>query len=179
MGGHGVAKESETGRTTRLIELVTRLFYGVTALSFAVFACSLVGIAISNLVRATFFEHALLQQTLESIGLITIALAVFDVGRFLIEEEILRDRELRSATEARRTLTKFFSIIIIAVCLEAIVLVFEKKSEQVETMIYPTALLAVGVFALIGLGLFQRLSAPARQQDGAAAKAANQQPDKA
>jgi hypothetical protein len=157
-------------RSQRAIDLLALLFYAVTALALALFAVSLLGIAVANLARGVLAEAALLGQTLESIGLVVIALAVFDLAKFLVEEEILRDRELRSAREARQTLTKFFTIVIIALSLEALVLVFEAKTDGVALILYPTALMAVGVLALVGLGLFHRLSTPppGRADDAAA-----------
>jgi len=61
-----------------------------------------------------------------------VAMAVFDVSRFLLEEEVFRNRELGSPTEARVTLTKFFVIISIAVSLEALVFIFDaaKKTSR-------------------------------------------------
>ncbi len=47
---------------------------------------------------------------------------------------------------------------IIILSLEAILLVFETKLERVSDLIYPTALMAVAVGALVGLGVFLRLS---------------------
>ena len=53
----------------------------------------------------------------------------------------------------------FVTIVIITLALESIVLVFETKLEDIQNLLYPTALMAVAVLALIGLGAFQRLSA--------------------
>jgi hypothetical protein len=39
------------------------------------------------------------------------------------------------------------------------VLLFETKLQNIRELIYPTLLMAVGVMALVGLGLFQRFSA--------------------
>ena len=61
----------------------------------------------------------------------TIAIAVFEVGKFMVEEELIRERQLRSVLEARRSLTKFVTIVIITLSLEGLVLVFETKLEHV------------------------------------------------
>ena len=89
---------------------------------------------------------------------VTIAIAVFEVGKFMVEEELIRERQLRSVLEARRSLTKFVKIVIITLSLEGLVLVFETKLEHVAELIYPTALLMVAVLAVVGLGVFQRLT---------------------
>jgi hypothetical protein len=137
----------------------SKIFYGVAALVLVVFSATLLFVAVSHLLSAVLRQQDVLHQTLESIGLVTIAIAVFEVAKFLVEEELIRERQLRSVLEARRSLTKFLTIIIITLSLEAIVLVFETKLERVADLIYPTALMAVAVAAVIGLGLFQRLSA--------------------
>jgi len=60
-----------------------------------------------------------------------IAIAVFDFAKYFIEEEVIRGREMRLMSEARRSLTKFISTISIAVFIEGLVLVFQ-VSKQAE-----------------------------------------------
>jgi hypothetical protein len=137
----------------------SKLFYVVAAVVLVVFAITLLVVALWHLLATAVQRGDLLHQTLESIGLVTIAIAVFEVAKFLVEEELIRERQLRSVLEARRSLTKFLTIIVITLSLEAIVLVFETKLERIADLIYPTALMAVAVLAVVGLGLFQWLSA--------------------
>jgi hypothetical protein len=96
---------------------------------------------------------------LAAIGYVVIAMAVFDVAKYFVEEEVIRGREMRSATEARRSLTKFVSTIAIAVFIEGLVIVFQASKERLPEMLYPTALLLTAIVIVIGLGIFQRLSA--------------------
>lgn len=146
-------------RWYRLVELASRAFFAGAATLLGLFSLSLLCVAAYQLIHALLAGGSVLHPILESIGLITIAVAVFDVAKFLVEEELISERQLRSVIEARRSLTKFFTIIIIIVALEAIVLLFETKLENVRDLVYPTMLMAVGVLALVGLGLFQHLSA--------------------
>jgi hypothetical protein len=101
---------------------------------------------------------------LSGIGYVVIAIAVFDVAKFVIEEEVVLGREKQSAGEARRSLTKFVSTIAIAVFLEALVTVFRVSTETVSDMLYPTLLLVAGTALIVGLGLYQRLSATVEEQ---------------
>ena len=96
---------------------------------------------------------------LAAIGYVVIAMAVFDVAKYFIEEEVIRGRELREAAEARRSLTKFVSTIVIAVFIEGLVTTFQASKDDVPTMLYPTALLLTAILIVVGLGVFQRLSA--------------------
>jgi hypothetical protein len=96
---------------------------------------------------------------LESIGYVVIAMAVFDVAKYFVEEEVIRGREMRLASEARRSLTKFISTIAIAVFIEALVMVFRQGGQDVSLILYPVAVLVTGILIILGLGVYQRLSA--------------------
>jgi hypothetical protein len=96
---------------------------------------------------------------LAGIGYVVIAMAVFDVAKYFVEEEVIRGREMRSAAEARRSLTKFISTIAIAIFIEGLVIVFQASKQNLPEMIFPTALLLVAIVIVIGLGVYQRLSA--------------------
>jgi hypothetical protein len=142
-----------------ILAVGSKLFFVAAATVLVTLSVSLLGVAGWQLGRAAVTGGDVLHQALESIGLVTIAIAVYEVAKFLVEEELIRERQLRSVLEARRSLTKFFTIVIIVLSLEGIVLVFETKLERVADLIYPTALMAVAVAAMVGLGLFQRLTA--------------------
>src|SRR6476620_585282 len=96
---------------------------------------------------------------LSAIGYVVIAMAVFDLAKYFIEEEVIRGRELREAAEARRSLTKFVSTIAIAVFIEGLVITFQASKDDLPSMLYPTALLLTAILIVVGLGVFQRLSA--------------------
>ena len=96
---------------------------------------------------------------LAGIGYVVIAMAVFDVAKYFIEEEVIRGREMRTAAEARRSLTKFISTIAIAIFIEGLVIVFQASKDHLPDMLYPTALLLTAIVIVVGLGAYQRLSA--------------------
>ena len=108
---------------------------------------------------------------LSAIGYVVIAIAVFDFAKYFIEEEVIRGREMRVMSEARRSLTKFISTISIAVFIEGLVLVFQVSKQDVEKMLYPTGLLLTAILIVVGLGIYQRLSAEVEQKVEAADKA--------
>ena len=101
---------------------------------------------------------------LSAIGYVVIAMAVFDVAKYFVEEEVIRGREMRSASEARRSLTKFVSTIAIAVFIEGLVIVFQASKESLPEMLYPTALLLTAIVIVVGLGVYQRLSADVEEK---------------
>jgi hypothetical protein len=143
-----------------IFERVTRIAFGVASAFLMLLAFGLIAYAAYEVVEDLLTYSADIGTTLlEAVGYTVIAIAVFDVGKYLLEEEAIRAREMRRADEARRSLTKFISTIAIAVFLEGLVAVFEAGKKDVPMMIYPTLLLFTGVMLVVGLGIYQRLSA--------------------
>jgi len=149
----------------RAFDVLTRVAFGVASVALMLLACALIYYAGSGVWESVRVPDRDLGQTaLEAVGYTVIAIAVFDVGKYLLEEEAIRGREMRNAGEARRSLTKFVSTIIIAVLLEALVTVFEAGKEDARLMIYPTLLLFAGTLLIVGLGVYQRLSVSSEAQ---------------
>jgi hypothetical protein len=101
---------------------------------------------------------------LDGIGYVVVSVATFEISKYLIEEEVVRGREMRVASEARRSLTRFISTIAIAIFLEALVTVFRVSKDHVPHLIYATLLLVGGILLVLGLGLYQRLSAAVEEK---------------
>ena len=139
-----------------LYERISLLYYGLATGFLMLLALILLATAVWEVVRALVEGEVL--GVLDSAGLVIIGFAIVETSKFIAEEEILRRKELRSAVEARRSLTKFITIIVIAASLEALVMVFETSRTDVTKSIYPAALFVAAMFALIALGLFQWLS---------------------
>lgn len=117
-----------------------------------------------SIYQALTAEAQVLSAMLHAVGLVIIAMAVSDVGKFLLGEELAPDRDMETTGEIRRTLSKFITIIIVAASLEALVFLFEAGREELSDLVYPSGLLAV-VALLVGmLGLYQRLSHAAERE---------------
>ncbi len=149
----------------RAFQYMSKFLYVVAAIALLLFSLMMIGVAAWNVLDRVFSDEALIRQTLESIGLIIVSIAVFDVAKFLVEEEVFRDRELREPSEARYSLTKFMTIIIIATSLEALVLIFDTKRDAITDIVFPSMLMMVAVLALIGLAAFLWLSRKAEIQE--------------
>lgn len=155
------------GKAEPVFELVSRVAFAVTSITLMVLAGLLIGYA-GTQVWATYRSagDAVGSTLLEAIGYTVIAIAVFDVGKYLFEEEAVRAREMRQPGEARRSMTKFISTIAIAVFLESLVSMFEASKQDMRMMIYPTLALFSGVALVVGLGIYQRLSVVVEKHAG-------------
>ena len=110
-------------------------------------------------------EQDIGKSLLDSVGYTVIAIAVFGVAKYILEEEVIDPTQMRNAGQARRSITKFVSTISIAVFLEALVVVFQtSKGTDLSMMLYPTILMFSGVMMVVGLGVYQRLSTSAERE---------------
>lgn len=149
------------------VNLVARIGFGLASIALMLLAGALIVYAGMQVVAAYRQPDANVGSTLlEAVGYTIIAIAVFDVSKYLFEEEAVRGREMRQADEARRSMTKFISTIAIAVFLEALLVVFQTSKTDVQTMLYPTILIFAGVALVVGLGVYQRLSAEVEKKVG-------------
>jgi L-asparagine transporter-like permease len=144
----------------KIMEIISRLAFASAGLVLMAMSLALVVYGAIEVISAGASSWKDAGGTmLAAIGYVVIAMAVFDVAKYFIEEEVIRGREMRNAGEARRSLTKFVSTIAIAVFIEGLVIVFQASKDDVATMIYPTGLLLAAILIVVGLGVFQRLSA--------------------
>ena len=148
----------------RLFEAGARVAFSIIALVLALFALSMSAYGIGQTFYALLYWEDFGSAVLRGVGYIVISIAVFEVAKYLVEEEVVRGREMRSPGEARRSLTKFISTISIAVFLEALVTVFRVSHTNVADLVYPAILLITAITLIIGLGVFQRLSAATEEQ---------------
>jgi len=155
-----------------------KVLYFVIAVTLLGIAIGVIGYSLWNVWTEIRAEGDPMSALLDAVGLTVLALAVIDVSKYLFDEEVIRSRELRAAAEARGTLTKFLTIIAIAVSLEAVVLIFSATKGNIkEYVIYAGLLLFAVVAIIIALGLYQWLSAKTEQLTGKGA-AANEAPKK-
>jgi hypothetical protein len=133
------------------------VYFLVATIFLMVIAVLLLGNAVWE-IYSQYDSPDLVDVALEGIGLTIIGFAVVETAKFIAEEEIVRSRELRSSMESRRSITKFTTIIVIAISLEALVMVFRANHDRLNEAIYPAVLFSAAMFALIALGVYQYLS---------------------
>jgi hypothetical protein len=152
----------------RGFDWLARLLFVMVALALFALAITLVISGAWQLVRGAFGGEIGIFNLMNGVGLLIVSLAIADVAKFVVEENVVRDRELRSPAEALRSLTKFMTIIIIALSLEAVVGIFEAGREKhFDQLIYPAVVMAAAILALVGLGAFQFLSRRSQREAAA------------
>lgn len=141
----------------RVLAAISNALFLVATFVLTALSALLIGTACWNVARSLLHGEDPTHQVVSSVSLLIISFALMALSKYIAEEEIERQRELRSPREARRSLTKFMTIIIVAFSLESLVMVFESRTNAQEAL-YPTALFAVVALAMVGLGIFQWFS---------------------
>src|SRR5262245_61063779 len=112
--------------SSHIFALASKSLYIAAAAILVILSLVLIFGAAGSMLRTIASDDpAPITEGLRGVGLVVIGVAVFDVAKYLIEEEVMRSRELRSSREVRQSLTKFMTIIVIATSLEGLVLVFQ------------------------------------------------------
>jgi hypothetical protein len=139
--------------------------YFVISGAFVLIAMLLVGAALWNAAETLLDRGEAVDALLSAVGLIVIAMAATDVGKYLFDEEVVRERELRSAVEARQSLTKFMVIICIAVALEGLVQIARVSQASLDALLPAALLILTAVAVMVGLGVYQKLSGDVEAKD--------------
>ncbi len=146
-----------------------KVFGFITAASYLFAAIALFGMAFTimgwsiyevfvHFHRENLLKGEFISIMLQSVGAIVISVAIIDVAKYMVEEEVYRNKELRSLQEARETMTKIVVIISIAVGIEGLVYIFKAGTKDVTLLLYPALLVVVSVVLIVGLGIFHKLS---------------------
>ena len=103
-------------------------------------------------------------KLLDEVGLIVFSMAVIDVGKYLMLEEVIRKGNHQlDPSQTRKTLTKFVIIIASALSLEGLVLTIEIAKQDITKLLYPVTVLLTATFYIIGIGIYQKLNASAEK----------------
>lgn len=94
---------------------------------------------------------------------LTLGLAVFDLGKTILEEEVLMHKDVYRHSSTRRTITRFMAAILIAVSIEGLLLMFKSAVGDGEHVTDGVWMMAAAVGLLVGLGLYVYLGARAEQ----------------
>lgn len=141
-----------------ITERISRTVYGLISLSLGIISLTMIVYALYDIWASLHEKTLLTKALLDAVGFIVIGTAIFDVSRFLMEEEVFKVHGEETAIKQRVILIKFLVIIIIAVTLEALVFVFSSAKKDISLLVYPTFLLLTSVMLVIGLGVYQKMT---------------------
>jgi hypothetical protein len=95
---------------------------------------------------------------LESIGLLTIAVAALELGQTVLEEEVVRGAQMSAPTRVRRFLSRFMIVIVVALSIECLVSVFQLTHKDPGLLPQAAAIGVAAAALLAAWGVFVRLN---------------------
>jgi heme/copper-type cytochrome/quinol oxidase subunit 4 len=140
----------------------------VIGLLFLGSAVALIGLAALQLWQGIqIFDDVPLNErlnaVLESIAVLTVAVAALELGQTILEEEVQREAQMSAPTRVRRFLSRFMVVLVVALTIEALVLVFRYSHEAPENMAYAAIVAFSAAALMVGWGVFIRLNTGAEE----------------
>ena len=141
--------------------------------SYALFTAALLMVAIllffkgimSVMVHGVHFYNLDIKEIFESTILITLSLAIFDLVKTLFEEEVLGKHRKKRTNDIHKTMIRFLGSIIIALSIEALMLVFKFAIIGPEKIIYAVYLVGGVTLLLFGLAFYLRSASAMREEE--------------
>ncbi len=128
---------------------------------YAIFAAALFAICILLFFNGIkmFFTYTLssidIKKMFESTILITLSLALYDLVKTLLFEEVIGEKE-EHPLAIHKTMIKFLGSIVIALAIEGLMLVFKFAMIAPSKLVYAALLLGAVTFLLIGLAYYMK-----------------------
>jgi len=97
-------------------------------------------------------------QIFGTVILVTLGLAIFDLGKTILEEEVLLHKDIHHEGSIRRTISRFMAAIVIAVSIESLLLMFKSLLGGDDHLNDAVLMLFAAVAMLVGLGVYLKLT---------------------
>lgn len=150
-------------RARRKFQPAFKFFYVLIALGLFAVVIALLFTAFHEL-YLLFTDTDAKDHQLKPFGIIiflTLGLAIFDLGKTTLEEEVLMHKDIFRHSSTRRTITRFIAAILIAVSIEALLLMFKSVLGYSTELLPAVWMMIAAVGLLVGLGIYVYLGAKA------------------
>jgi hypothetical protein len=145
------------------ITLLSNLGYVIGCVILFLVAIAIIIASVFSIIHDLFSGDFTVYKLLDEVGLLVFSIAVIDVSKYLMIEEVLRGTQERRPREVRQALTKFAVIIASALSLEGLVLTIEVSKNDVTEILYPVSVLVTAILFIVGIGIYQRFNALAEK----------------
>lgn len=135
-----------------------QMFYAVIGILLVCVSGLLIASAIASLVGVLYEHTSVATKAFHLVILATLGLAIFDLGKTILEEEVLLHKDIHHTGSMRRTISRFMSAIVIAVSIEALLLMFKSLLGDATHLNSAVFMLLAAVALLVGLGAYMRLT---------------------
>jgi len=141
------------------LEVAFSSFFKIT---YSLFAFALMAVSLLLFLKGvqSFFLHDItpshfeIKYVFEATILLTLALAIFDLSKTLIEEEMLGWSKGSHVSGPHKTMVKFLGSIIIALSIEALMLVFKFAITDPDQLMYAMFIIAGVALLILSLAVY-------------------------
>lgn len=148
-------------KLTNLLKVIeptnfSSVFKDISKLIYSIFSIALLAVAMLMFftgIKTLVHLHTDIKEIFEATILLTLALAIFDLVKAIFEEEVL-GKNKEEHNEIHKTMIKFLGSIIIALAIEALMLVFKFAITGPEKIIYAVFLIFGVTMLLFGLSFY-------------------------
>ena len=138
---------------------INKIIYA--AIGYGLYLLSVILISYSILTFGSYlfyYDATLIGATFKSIVSITLGLAIFDLGKNLLEHEVIYRHEAEK-NNSSKVFIKFLISIIVAMSIEGLIFIFKIiLSKEYSDMLYAFYLIAGVSMLIVSLSLFSRFS---------------------
>ena len=163
----------------RLLRTTFVGIYGVIVLLFLACGVALVWLAGQALwhgvLDAGMAQSARFDAILRTIGHLTIGVAALELGQTVLEEEVLRKTHVSGPTRARRFLSRFLVVVVVALAVESLIAVFHAASDSPEYLPHAASIAVAAAVLLAAWGVFVHLNRGAEEMEPESMAAAKQE----
>lgn len=153
------------------MKLLLKLFplgHFVVSFLFVVSGFALIGFAGYELLEAITpsSDRGVPKRTdgvLNSIALLTIAVAALELAQTIFQEEVQREAHMSGPSRVRRFLSRFLVVLVVALSIETLVAVFRFSRDDPASLPYAAAIGFTAAALLAAWGVFIKLNVGAEQ----------------
>lgn len=142
----------------RAVHPFFQVVYGIIGGMLVLVAGLLLFSAGSSLFEVVHEHTNTATQAFHLVILVTLGLAIFDLGKTILEEEVLLHKDIHHTGSTRRTISRFMSAIVIAVSIESLLLMFKSLLGDATHLNSAVLMLFAAVALLVGLGAYLKLT---------------------
>jgi hypothetical protein len=138
----------------------------VSKFAYSLFSFALSAVALLLFVKGIFsflhfgtdFAAMDINKIFEATILLTLSLAIFDLVKAIFEEEVMGKEKKSGSSDSHQTMVRFLGSIIIALSIEALMLVFKFAMTDPIKLQYAVYLISGVSILLVALSLYMKFS---------------------
>ena len=171
------------GLAVRTVHRIFPVGHFAVSVLFIVSALGLIGFAVAQLWEGLqpggdLGAAARMHSVLQSIAVLTVAVAALELAQTIIEEEVQRAAHMSAPTRVRRFLSRFMVVLVVALSIETLVIVFKVSQDSPEQLPYAASVAVAAAALLVAWGCFIRLNRAAEELEPEAMEQAKQEDEK-